>query len=133
MAEPLYCPVTYSYVVTDFTDDSSTPASAITRADETFTFEYGADLSPVSPTAQTQTVTVTATSTSIYTTVNTAVTASDSFDLAFENPCDDNTVSSLTLASQTDPAANRYDGVDIVFNYAAPTATPSLCTAVTTC
>jgi len=61
------------------------------------------------------------------------VTTSDSFDLAFENPCDDDTVSTLTLAGQTDPTANRYDGQDFVFNYVAPTATPGLCTAITTC
>ena len=109
VVEPLYCPVTYSYVVTDFTDDSSTPASAITRVDETFTFEYGADLSPVSPTAQTQTVTVTATSTSIYTTVNTAVTASDSFDLSFSSPCELSRLTTISSTAQTNPAANDYD------------------------
>jgi len=51
VADPSYCPVTYTYAVTDFTDNSSNAASAVTRADKTFTFEYGADLSPVSPTA----------------------------------------------------------------------------------
>ena len=50
---PDYCEIRLNYEETKFTDDGGDLQTAITRVDDTFSFFYGADLSPVKPTAQT--------------------------------------------------------------------------------
>ena len=63
---PNVCDLRYVYTETKFTDDDGNPAYAITRSDKTFSFFYNADLSPVTPVAQTQVVTIKAVGYSLY-------------------------------------------------------------------
>lgn len=98
-SDPSYCPLIYSYSVTDL-DNGESAVTSISPNDRTLTFFYDSDLTPVDATTETQTITVTATSASIYTYANPADLStksnSDTFDLSFESPCDKDSLVSIT-------------------------------------
>ena len=50
VADPTYCPLDYTYDVTEFKNKNDVDTNAITRTDKSFSIEYSDDLSPVTPT-----------------------------------------------------------------------------------
>ena len=99
---PDYCPFTYAYGATNLASGES----GLTRAGDTHSFFY-ADFAAI---GQTQVVTITATSTSIYGTNNAPITASDTFDVNYESPCQDHILTTLTATAQaTGPSDNYSD------------------------
>ena len=102
--DPSYCPLTYTYSVSDLSNgNSAITGTSITDTDlekdkQTFSFYYDADITPVYPSAQTQTVQVTATSGSKYTTTPTTTSADASFTLSFLNPCINTSYVTITAA-----------------------------------
>ena len=79
--DPYFCPLTYTYTISDLANDGANPSSAISRVNKRFYFEYLSDRAPV---GQTQTVTVRATSSSLYeNTINAPLSVESSFTLGF--------------------------------------------------
>jgi len=133
VADPVFCPLTYTYTETPLTDANGNTDTAISRTDETFTFTYNKDDAPVNPVAQTQTVTITATSGSLYTQSFPSKTASNSFDLTFTDPCLSETTSSVIVTAQSGTFTDNYSSTPLVFTYNAFGTNPSFCNASVTC
>ena len=76
-------------------------------------------------------MTITATSYSIYQSDGSnAKTATDTFTVTYLTPCDDDTLTTLTDTTQTDPTTTSdYDGGAMTWTYDTYTADPSICTA----
>ena len=93
---PDYCPIDYSYDITNLQDGSTAFLSEPQNNDRTSVFQYMKDDLPIRPVPQKQIVTVTATSTSKYGV--TGVTREDSgrFDLTFTDPCLNADASTIT-------------------------------------
>jgi len=82
---------------------------------------------------QKQTVTVTATTYSDYTSQNTALQASASFDLTFLDACLYDSLITLTPVTQTLQLVNNYNGQPILFTYNPISVSPAWCDATVTC
>ena len=76
-------------------------------------------------------MTITATTYSDYQTDATnAKTATDTFTVTYLTPCDDDTLTTVSSTTQTDPTTTSdYDGGAMTWSYDSYTATPSICTA----
>jgi len=94
VADPAYCPITYSYVIESL--QNTLEPITIDEATKTFTISHTADLTPLDEGPLS--ATVTATSGSIYGTVNTPLTSSESFDVNFLNPCIDQNFVNIVAA-----------------------------------
>ena len=136
---PSFCVLKYTYSITNLANGNSaitsTPIADVgyIRDKATFSFFYGADLTPVLLAPQVQTVEVTATSGSIYNTTPTELTATASFTLSFLNPCLDTNYSTINPVGQTTALSAAYNEVDVTFTYTPYTVTPSLCLLYVSC
>jgi len=131
---PDVCELRYVYSETKFIDNDGLEANAISRTDETFSFFYDDDLSPVKPVAQTQTVTIRAIGYSKYGEDLTAE-ESESWDLTFVNPCSKAGFTTINAVVQSDPVpdTDSYSGTQSVFKYSSYTTDPNLCELETSC
>ena len=59
--------------------------------------------------------------------MNAPITASDDYDVTFVSPCDRDDLTTISVESQTNPAADQYTGVDFKFTYNPFTVEPSYC------
>ena len=107
--DPSYCPLTYTYTVSNLSNGNSaiTGTSITDTATEidkqSFSFYYDADITPVFPTAQTQTVQVTATSGTRYKSSPNTLMASATFALSFLNPCINTSYVTITAPGDLPP------------------------------
>ena len=130
---PIYCPITYSYSITNLQDGSTAFKKEPQNNDRTSVFEYTKDDLPISPVPQKQTVTVTATSTSKYGTNGVTRTDSGIFNLKFTDPCDNPDSSSIIATAQNASFSDNYSGNDINFTYNEYDVSPSWCQKTVNC
>jgi len=124
---PPFCPFRYTYSTTTIL---STGDSAITRADKTFSFFYDQPISDY--TAAVQVTTVTATSYSIYNPTPAApLTASETFDTTFLDPCLDKDFVTIT-ATPSSRKSDNFSGANLDYTVAF-TVVPSFCTLTVQC
>ena len=79
-------------------------------------------------------MTITATSYSKYQ-VNDSnkITEDDEFTVTYLSPCGDTSFTTVTPTTQNQPAANSYDGTDIVYTYVDFTVDPDICPLTLSC
>ena len=127
MVSPTICVVTYTYTISDLTNNES----AISRSGQTFTFAYN---KAIDYSTESQTVTINASSITVYPTQNSATLLSGSFDLTFDDPCiDENFVTLTPVTPATTSFTDDFSGTTLTYVYTPYTVSPSYCDVTVEC
>ena len=133
---PGYCKFNTQYTISDFSPDTLPNAVMKGSADLAWSFFYDQDLLILD---QTQTTEVTATSYTDKTQFNNgaveaALVMSDAFDTTFDNPCNYEFFTTLTVTTQSPITfTDDYSGMKQIFTYVPFIVSPDICPLTVSC